>query len=333
MGDVIFCTDQHLSRRVAIKFLKIDGEKKRLLDELRALQQLRSKHVVQLYDVVDGESRGIGLVQEFLAGEDLWESSAPRSSEFNYLRTVWQIACGLADIHDAGLIHRDIKPNNIKTDAEGIVKIFDFGLARIDGVDAQTVGFVGTFGFAAPELSKDDSVVFTSAVDVYAFGATAAFLAHGALPNCVAGNALTPTLRADLKTAAPLIPDFLLDLILRCLSHDPKSRPDMHSIRNTLRAHLLRDRHQLLVIYGSNASRLNATSRSVKLSLPHAGHIEIYYDGLAFRVVSVDGPIYLNNTPITPGQLVPDSCVLTMGAAGGARVFVTFDISHPEVTL
>ena len=93
-----------------------------------------------------------------------------------FLLTVYPIAEGIADIHAHGRVHRDIKRGNMKYDAEGCLKIFDFGMARNASVNASTLGLVGTRGYMAPELfdrGSDGRVSFTPAVDVFAFGATA----------------------------------------------------------------------------------------------------------------------------------------------------------------
>ncbi|QKV57946.1 MAG: protein kinase [Dechloromonas sp.] len=168
------CEDQHLQRKVAIKFLQDPAtDMRRLLDELRALLLMRSKHVVQVLDIVPSGSELIGIVEEFIDGEDLWNSKIPLSPT-QFLKTLWQIACGIADIHAFGIIHRDIKPNNMKFDPEGIVKIFDFGLAR-DEAYSRNERFCWHSGIRRPELYSHSKVTFTNEVDVYAFGASAAF--------------------------------------------------------------------------------------------------------------------------------------------------------------
>src|SRR5579862_1874206 len=127
MGEIIECTDSHLQRRVIIKRLQAGVEERRLIDEQKALAKLRSKHVVQLFDIInlsDGKKLDKAIVIEFIEGANLDVGSFTVSRE--YLHVLWQIACGLTDIHQAGVIHRDIKLNNIRRDKEGVVKIIDF---------------------------------------------------------------------------------------------------------------------------------------------------------------------------------------------------------------
>ncbi|UQQ18148.1 protein kinase [Salmonella sp. WGH-01] len=83
----------------------------------------------------------------------------PSESHPEKLKKLWQIACGLSDIHSAKVIHRDIKPNNIRVDENKIVKILDFGLARTSGTEAFTHSVIGTLGYMAPELWKRKTLV------------------------------------------------------------------------------------------------------------------------------------------------------------------------------
>jgi serine/threonine-protein kinase len=327
--------DNHLGRKVAIKFIQDEKEKKRLLDELRALLQMRSKHVVQVYDIVPGEHDSIGIVEEFVEGEDLWDSDFPCQSSEHYLKTLWQIAAGIADIHAAGVIHRDIKPNNMKLDAEGIVKIYDFGLAKDEGADAKTKGFKGTLGFAAPELFGDGTVAFTSAIDTYAFGATAIFLACKDLPPNLKKVPLQ-LVKGDVFSKFPItVPAELTSLLGECLAQEPSHRPWMAVVRDELARHLLRDRHQALAVYNGKPYVINAGNRSAGLDYPTVGKIEITYDGLKFLVAVATGEVYINNRPTNPGEEIPGSCVVALGGAhrGSSRAYITFDVSKPEVVL
>lgn len=337
-GDVLFCEDQHLQRKVAIKFLQDPAtDMRRLLDELRALLLMRSKHVVQVLDIVPSGSELIGIVEEFIDGEDLWNSKIPLSSPTQFLKTLWQIACGIADIHAFGIIHRDIKPNNMKFDPEGIVKIFDFGLARDEGPTAETKGFVGTPGFAAPELYSHSKVTFTNEVDVYAFGASAAFLANG--------NKLPPELLSIPAHPLPIgfysapnlgSPPALATLLEQCLAKNPTDRPAMSVVRDEIARHLLRDTHQALAVFKGKTLRLDATRRTARLDLPNVGQIEINYDGLRFNVAAAQGEVSINNSPAVAGMELPGSCVVALGnnhRRANDRAFITFDVSNPEVVL
>ncbi len=129
MATVFMCTDSVLERSVALKVMPNSSNTRRLKDELNALFKIRSKHVVQVYDVCVDDNN-VGIIQEYVDGKDLFSEDLAPTDCKNYLQMLWQISSGISDIHDEGLIHRDIKPNNMKIDREGILKIFDFGLAQ-----------------------------------------------------------------------------------------------------------------------------------------------------------------------------------------------------------
>ena len=279
MGAVQMCMDSILERKVAIKFIHGSTHRRRILDELSALLKMRSKHVVQVYDVLRFGKDEFGIVQEFIDGRDLFQSHAIPVDEAGFLKQLWQIASGIADIHEAGVIHRDIKPNNMKTDPEGLIKIFDFGLARDEGPSASTMGFVGTHGFAAPELYAG-SVKFTAAVDTYAFGATALYLAMGRLPRSMTTPPYTPSARFH---KLPLtLADDIAEILNACLEINPAQRPLMREVQRLLARRLLHDRHQALVVFKGTESRLNNANRSIDLNLPTIGQIRITYDRVGF---------------------------------------------------
>lgn len=334
-SEVIYCTDNHLERKVAIKFIQDENEKKLILKELRALLKMRSKHVVQVYDIVERDNETLGIVEEFVEGELLWVSEYPRQSTDNYLKTLWQIAAGIADMHKAGVIHRDIKPNNMKLDTEGIVKIFDFGLAKHEGVDDKTKGFKGTFGFAAPELFGDSTIPITPAIDTYAFGSTAIFLACHDLPPSMNKPHPQP-ITSDMFSKLPVtIPTELIGLLNACLAYNPINRPAMEDVRDELARHLLRGKHQALAVYKGKPYVFNAAELSAGLDLTDIGKIEILYTGLKFIVYVATGEVFINNNPAVPGEEIPGSCVVALGGAhrGSSREYITFDVSNPEVML
>lgn len=335
MGSVMVCRDSVLERPVAIKFISSPAHKRRMDDEVAALLKLRSKHVVQVYDLLQAGPDEIGMVLEFIDGEDLFESHEIPTDATAYSRQIWQIASGIADIHDIGVIHRDIKPNNMKADREGVIKIFDFGLARDDGPSAKTKGFVGTRGFAAPEL-YERPFAFTNAVDTYAFGATALYLATGGLPSDLLKQP------PEVKSAGyfgyialKLAPEIAM-LLDACLALEPTDRPAMRDVRDALARHILYGRHRALVVYQGKASVLDANNHSVGLNYGEIGKISIKYDGLAFVVDSVSGEVQINNQIVTAGSRLPGACVVALGGPhrrGNERRYITFDISHPEIVL
>jgi len=335
-GSVIFCQDTHLDRLVAIKSIKDVSEKHRLIDELNALMLLRSKHVVQVFDIVKGKSDSIGIVEEYIGGDDLLNSSIPQSSCANYLNTLWQIASGIADIHGADVIHRDIKPNNMKFDKEGIVKIFDFGLSRDEGAKAVTKGFKGTFGFAAPELIASGCVAFSRAVDTYAFGVTAIVLSGLRLPDELQRIPPQPLPNNFMSTLPfKLTPD-LASLITACLAPNPNDRPLMNHVRDLLSRHLLHNKHQALAVHNNKPLVLNASKRTISLRFSDVGEIVIEYDGFRFYVSAVNGEVLINNQAVSVGKEIPKSCVVALGGPhrrASEREFITFDVSNPEVVL
>jgi serine/threonine protein kinase len=361
MGTVFHCKDKVLERSVALKIIHDTTEPRRMRDELAALLKMRSKHVVQVYDVLEVARNEIAIVQEFINGRDLFDDrTAPHSTE-EFYKQLWQIAAGLSDIHALGVIHRDIKPNNMKMDAEGIIKIFDFGLARDEGHSASTLGFVGTRGFAAPEL-YDKEVSFTAAVDTYAFGATALYMATRSLSKSLLNRHLNvyknkrnisdeyspgENMQTSHKfyitrteqsffSAVPLnLHQEVIDVLDLCLDYNPNCRPKMTKVRNVLANLLLFDRHRALVVYNGTPSYLDANNRSVSLTLNSMGYVEIQYNGLDFRAANVSGDVYVNNMRFSSGDILPGSCVVALGAPEqrNLRKYITFDLAHPEIVL
>ncbi|WP_455918170.1 serine/threonine-protein kinase [Pseudomonas cerasi] len=342
MGTVVFCEDTVLERKVAIKIINNKSDHRRMLDELAALMKVRSKHVVQVYDFLNLDGVGLGIVQEYIEGGDLFEvvaSKRPNTSDF--YKDLWQLASGVADIHNVGIIHRDIKPNNVKVDPEGVMKIFDFGLARNDGADACTMGFIGTPGFAAPELYSH-SAEFTSAVDVYAFGATAVFLGAGYLPDELLKSYQRVACTDFFSSLAFYIAPDIVEILNKCLDPNPDFRPCIGAVRDELAKHILYDMHQALVVFKGQAKYLGSKQRTITLSLDQKGSninigaVNIDYDGLKFYVAKVAGEVFINNTVAWVGYELPGSCVVALGSAQRKyddRAFITFDLSHPEILL
>lgn len=338
MSTAFKCKDKHLDRHVLVKMLAKGIDQKRILDEVKALSAIRSKHVVQIYDVLkDGSGAITALVEEFLPGQDLNEV-VPIKDVGTFLRHTYAIACGLADIHAVGVIHRDIKPNNMKIDAEGCLRIFDFGLSRAEGVNCETIGTIGTPGYIAPELCAPAhlKVNFTSAVDVFAFGATALKLLRGKLPNDLRViPPKLPIIEADFTNQTLALPPAIAAILNECLSKEPTKRPTMETVRDIVGRHLLHGQHKATMIVGEKIHYLDKVGQLVKLSAGSLGSVDVSYDGYDFIATNVVGDVYINNMGITPPQNLPGACVITLGAPslGYHRRYITFDVTHPEVVL
>jgi serine/threonine-protein kinase len=260
----------------------------------------------------------MGIVEEFIEGSELQQQLGRVAPDEQFLLLLYQMAAGIADIHAVGVVHRDIKPSNMLIDAEGILKIIDFNLARpVD--DARTQGFVGTRGYAAPELYVDGQVNFDAKIDVYALAVTAYALLRGPnLPQellarpprpsswlAVGGGFAGLSLPLDMQ---------LVQLLDACLSETPDLRPTARELALRAERVLLRGKHRALFAYqGGRTFELHAAQPKVTLQHPSVGTVSIGYDNLDFRVVAVSGEAWANNMRLTQGALLPGSCVIALG--------------------
>jgi eukaryotic-like serine/threonine-protein kinase len=167
MGVVWGAWDPELERKVAIKLvdhLRPDA-RDRIVDEARALAKLSHPNVVPVYDVGVVDER-VYLVMEWVAGETLRAHLGKPHSVHEIVEQYTQAARGLAAVHDAGLVHRDFKPENAMVGRDGRVRVLDFGLARGD-LDEDAQGEIaGTPRYMAPE--QVEGATPTAAVDQFA---------------------------------------------------------------------------------------------------------------------------------------------------------------------
>lgn len=141
MGVVYTAYDPKLDRKVALKVLRTDCEadrivaRQRLLDEGRALARVNHPNVVAVHDVGTFEDE-VYIAMELVEGRTLgeWRREVTRSWS-DIVRLFLEVASGLSAVHDAGLVHRDVKPDNILVDGSGRARVTDFGLARPQGPD------------------------------------------------------------------------------------------------------------------------------------------------------------------------------------------------------
>jgi serine/threonine protein kinase len=190
MGAVYKGRQSLLDREVAIKVLRpdyqTDGEfQERFVREARTLAKLRHPYIVTVFDI--GKSDQLYyIVMEFVAGASLRQMLVDRSiTERDALEFVPQIAEALQHAHDAGVVHRDVKPENVLVDALGRVRLVDFGLATLFGPNVarnpDDNRVAGTLGYMAPEQFTTPETVDHRA-DIYATGVVFYEMLAGDMP-------------------------------------------------------------------------------------------------------------------------------------------------------
>src|SRR5262249_50912874 len=193
MGLVYLCEHKLMRRRVAVKGLPSAKSKDpaaldRFQREARAVAALDHPNIVHAYDIDQDESLHF-LVMEYVDGASLQEivKKVGPMDVHRAAHYMQQTCLGLEHAHDAGLVHRDIKPGNILVDRSGVVKVLDMGLARFfnDEEDILTKKYdenvLGTADYLAPEQALDSHGVDIRA-DIYSLGATFYFLLTGRTP-------------------------------------------------------------------------------------------------------------------------------------------------------
>lgn len=334
MSDTLLCQDSHLNRPVVIKRLKTGIEKHRLLDELSALSSIRSRYVVQVLDVISHEGEIVGLVEEYIDGDDLAPLTHP-SSRMDILAALYPIFAGVAEIHSHERLHRDLKPDNMKLDSGGVLKVFDFGLAKI-AQNAKTNKLFFSQGYAAPEIFQVDALgqhCFSKAVDVFAAGAISLWmLQNGILPPQL--SSIPPQLPCvDFSKLGVPLSARVSHMLNLTLSINPDDRPTAEEVRVVLERELLFDRHKMLLTYSGASHILSAQKRSVELtSGPNS--IKISYDGYSFSVSSVTGTVRINNSPVNVGDNLNGAVVIVLQSPKVRYpTSITAEVSHPEVIL
>lgn len=241
MGKVYLAKDLRLHRQVAIKVLRGQtegGSYAAMLDEARAIARINHPNVVQIYDVIEKGS-GISLVMEYLQGHTLTTlQKQTLMSVEQKLQLLKQVSDGLEAVHQANLLHGDIKPSNIFVTNEGIVKVLDFGISSIrQQYDTASVTSInkarasenyGTYLYTSPERFRNGA--FDNYSEMYSFGVMTFELLAGHLPFGKGGFAQTrqrvlSSEVANAETILPTLPMPLIGLINEMLSNEPEQRP------------------------------------------------------------------------------------------------------------
>ncbi len=241
MGVVYRAVDERLGRNVVLKMLSdahtLDRMAvQRLIREARAVSALNHPNIVTVHEIVQTESSCF-IVMEYVEGETLREIAGEPSSPELVVSLGRQMAQALAVAHAAGIIHRDVKPENIMVRADGYVKVLDFGLARLVPsqsmqLTAETISdsrlLIGTARYMSPEQTHGRAV--SSASDVFSLGLVLyelttgrhPFMADSQISILHAISSQPPLLPSRLN---PQVPADLEGLIIQMLEKDPRLRP------------------------------------------------------------------------------------------------------------
>jgi len=248
MGEVYRARDAKLHREVAIKVLPAtfasDPDRvERFEREAHALASLNHPHIAHVYGLEDGAGHA-ALVMELVEGQDLAERIARGPiSPGEALEVARQIADALEAAHAQGIIHRDLKPANVKVRPDGVVKVLDFGLAKVAArveapdafVNSATVTspamtqmgiILGTAAYMAPEQARGKPI--DRRIDIWAFGCILYEMLTGSRP--FDGPTMTDVLSAiitkepDWATLPTTTPPAVRSLLRRCLEKDPRKR-------------------------------------------------------------------------------------------------------------
>jgi eukaryotic-like serine/threonine-protein kinase len=235
MATVDLVRDVDLDRPVALKRLaenlaRDEELRQRFLREARLAARLSHPNVVRVFDVGEDAGRPF-IAMEYVEGETLADLVARRGREpvAEAATLGVQICAGLAAAHAAGLVHRDVKPQNLLLGTDGVLKLGDFGIAvGYEGTRLTVAGTVlGTAGYLAPEQARGEEV--TAAADIYAVGAVLYELLTGepartvdSLAELGSDDGFDPP---DLAARVPSAPPELVAAVTACLSVRPEDRP------------------------------------------------------------------------------------------------------------
>ena len=232
MGVVYKAQDTKLDRLVALKFLPAhisvnDETKSRFLQEAKAAAALNHSNICTIYSVE--ESGGtMFIAMEYIDGTTL-QKQLPYTKLDEALDVAVHVAEALHEAHTKGIVHRDIKADNIMLTSKGQVKVMDFGLAKLKGSLklTRTSSTVGTLAYMAPEQIQGGEV--DSRSDIFSYGALLFEMLTGKTPfrgdhEAAMVYSIVNEEPQSLEQLRPDVPPLLSSLILRCLEKDPADR-------------------------------------------------------------------------------------------------------------
>jgi serine/threonine protein kinase len=305
MGVVYRAEDQILHRDVAIKVLRIDPERhlspekireiqRRFQREAQAAARLNHPNIVSVYQVGTSGNQPY-MVMEYLKGRSLVEVMEEETPVNEVLKAMIQVCAALHYAHSQGVIHRDVKPDNIVLGEDGRVKITDFGIARLDepdGLQTRTGVLLGSPAYCAPEQLKDFRHVDGRA-DIFSVGVVLYQWLTRQLP--FDGEAATEVISRILanepappRVLNPEIPPELEAVILKALAKEPGQRYQTAGELQAALEKVLRlvERKEERPV---ERTQTMVPSRSSPLQLPLTVTALLFFGLLLYGVISLKG--------------------------------------------
>jgi len=352
MGEVYRARDSRLGRDVALKVLpgELSADMERLSRferEARAASALNNPHIVTIYDIGQADSISY-MAMELVEGRTLREVISPGPVPSKRLFAIAaQVADGLARAHAAGIVHRDLKPENVMVTRDGLVKILDFGLAKLtqpqlpsgELTQGPTVSgatqpgiVLGTVGYMSPEQASGHPLDFRS--DQFSFGAVLYEMATGrrAFQRDTPVQTLSAIIQDEpepITNLNPSLPAPFLWVVETCLAKDPEDR---YASTRDLARELQRLRDQSSEPTLTGTARVAAPARALRrfgllaagLALPAL--LAAFF--LGRRTASTPPPSYQRLTfgrgVIWNARFAPDGQTIVYGAAWDGKPFELF---------
>ena len=237
MGVVYKARDTKLDRIVALKFLpaalaRDTDVKARFIQEAKAASSLDDPHICTIFDIAETPDGQLFIVMAYYDGSTLQDLIEKRRINIDDAASMArQMAKGLATAHEAGIVHRDVKPANVMITTKGLVKILDFGVAKLnESSDLTREGStIGTASYMSPEQAKGETVDARS--DIWSIGAVLYEMLTGERPfgggyEAAVAYSIINQDPPDIAEIRPDTPQGLIDIVQKALSKDAAKRYD-----------------------------------------------------------------------------------------------------------
>jgi serine/threonine protein kinase len=282
MGQVYLALDTRLGRKVALKLLPLSNTSdpnhvQRLEQEARTTSALNHPNIVTIHEIGEADSIHF-MATEYVDGETLRQRMLNTELSVREIAGIAvQIASALRAAHQAGIVHRDIKPENIMLRSDGVVKVLDFGLAKLTASGNSEIEsglIMGTTAYMSPEQARGETV--DARTDVWSLAVVIYEMIQGRVP--FTGETHRQVVNEILQKEPPAmdsaVPDELKQIVLKALSKDRTMRYDDAS---TMANDLKSLQEELEVRARLEAGQNEAVARRSLATLPHlpthtAGH-------------------------------------------------------------